>query len=245
MDPSDFSVEQKAQKKFGIFPYELSPTKDYLFALYQFYQEEKELCESFSTIELKNIKNLGELLGFQNYHTCVQSITFIKDWIKKSLDYSEQEFESNWIQWQKSPPSEVKAELEMEKVYQEHLQKVSSKFNESQLLSLFQEVFELYDECKSHPEECYQEPPHPIQFLQNRLEFQNEMKKLRKSVKKSNHPLASTFSTSLYGKYLNVLEDSFPVELKTPLLNLSIIYAFRNKKVDTTNQPIQPQPVPK
>ena len=32
MDPSDFSVEQKAQKKFGIFPYELSPTKDYLFA---------------------------------------------------------------------------------------------------------------------------------------------------------------------------------------------------------------------
>jgi hypothetical protein len=244
MDPSDFSVEQKAQKKFGIFPYELSPTKDYLFALYQFYEEEKVLCESFSNIELKNIKNLGELLGFQNYHTCVQSLTFIKDWIKKSFDWSDQDFDTNLKQWQQSPPSEVKAEVEMEKVYQDHLQKVSCKLSESELLSLFQEVFDLYEECKTHPEECYQEPPHPIQFLQNRLEFQTQMKKLRKSIKKSNHPLASTFDTSLYGKYLNLLEDSFPVDLKNSLLNLSIIYAFRNKKVDT-NQPVQVQPVQK
>jgi hypothetical protein len=243
MDPSDFSVEQKAQKKFGIYPYELTPTKDYLFALYQFYLDEKQLCESFSSIELKNIKNLGELLGFQNYHTCVQSLTFIKDWIKKSFDFSEQEFETQWSQWQKSHPEEIKAEIEMEKVYQEHLQKVSSKFSESQLVSLFQEIFDLFEECKNHPEECYQTPPHPIQFLQHRLEFQQEMKKLRKSIKKSQHPLASTFDTTIYGKYLNLLEDSFPVEYKTPLLNLCIIYAFRNKKVDTTQQPVQPIPV--
>jgi hypothetical protein len=243
MDPSDFSVEQKAQKKFGIFPYELSPTKDYLFALYQFYQEEKVLCEDFSKIELKNIKNLGELLGFQNYHTCVQSLTFIKDWVKKSFDFSDQQFETEWTNWNNSPPIEVKAEIEMEKVYQEQLQKVSSKLDETQLISLFQEIFELYDECKAHPEECYQEPPHPIQFLQQRLEFQTQMKKLRKSIKKSNHPLASTFDTSLYGKYLNLLEDSFPLDLKTPLFHLCIIYAFRNKKVDTTNHPIQPTPI--
>jgi hypothetical protein len=242
MDPSDFSVEQKAQKKFGIFPYELSPTKDYLFALYQFYEQEKELCSSFEKLELKNIKNMGDLLGFQNYHTCVQSLTFIKDWVKKSFDLSDQQFESNLKSWKENQPNEVKAEVEMEKVYQEHLFEVSHQFTENQLENLFQEVFELYEECKNHPEECFQEPPHPLLFLQKRLEFQNQMKKLRKSVKKSNHPLACTFDSSLYGKYLNLLEDSFPTELKNSLFNLSIIYAFRNKKVDT-NHPSQPIPM--
>jgi hypothetical protein len=234
MDPSDFSVEQKAQKKFGIFPYELSPTKDYLFSLYQFYQEEKDLCSSFSTLEIKDIKNLGDLIGFQNYHTCVKSLDFLKDWVKKAFDWSDSEFETQKAEWIANPPPLVQADVEMEKVYQNSLKNVisssSSLTSEESIQNLFQEIFELYDECKAHPEECYQEPPHPIQFLQMRLEFQTQMKKLRKSIKKSNHPLAPTFETSLYGKYLNLLEDSLPVALKKQLLDLCIIYAFRKQK---------------
>jgi hypothetical protein len=57
------------------------------------------------------------------------------------------------------------------------------------------------------------------------------MKKLRKSLKKTNHPLASIFPESLYGKYLFALEETFPIEYKTNYLNLCIIYAFRKTKI--------------
>jgi hypothetical protein len=231
MDPSDFSIQQKAEKKFGTFPYELSPTKDYLFSLYQFYLEEEENTQSFSKLQVPDIKNLGDMIGFQNYHTSIQSKKFIKDWVKKTFDWSDQTFDQEWNKWQMSPPADVvKAEHEIEKIYEESYQPLSSLYTREQVEERIKNIFDLYDELRKVPEECIEEPPHPVRFLQHRVECQVQLKKLRKSLKKTNHPLASIFHESLYGKYLFMLEDTFPIEYKMNYLNLCIIYAFRKTK---------------
>jgi hypothetical protein len=231
MDPSDLSVQQRAEKKFGTFPYELSPTKDYLFTLYHFYSEEENLTKSFSEMKVQDIKNLGDMIGFQNYHTAIQSKKFIRDWVKKTFDWSEQMFEDEWILWNLNPILEVKAEDEIEKIYQESYQPLSHLYSRDQIEDKIKNIFDLYDELRKVPEECVEEPPHPVRFLQHRIECQVQLKKLRKSLKKTNHPLASIFPESLYGKYLFALEESFPIEYKMNYLNLCIIYAFRKTKI--------------
>jgi len=223
MDPSDFSVQQKAEKLFGIFPYELPPTKDYLFTLYKFYTEEQEKCESFSKMTIQDIKHLGDMIGFQNYQTCVQSRNFIRDWAKKTFEWSDQNLEqelNSWIQ-----PAGLRAEHEIQKIYDQSIQGIPvSKESIEENLKM---IFEMYEELLKHREECIEEPPHPARFVQYRLECQVQMKKLKKSLKKTNHPLASIFPETLYGKYLFTLDEFFPIEYKTNYLNLCIIYAFQ------------------
>lgn len=231
MDPSDFSVQQRAEKKFGTFPYELTPTKDYLFALYHFYSEEEELTKSFSELKVPDIKNLGDMIGFQNYHTCIQSKKFMRDWAKRTFDWSEQMFEDEWTKWKLHPNLEVKADEEMANIYEQSYQPLSHLYSLEQVEQKIKNIFDLYDELKKVPEECIEEPPHPVRFLQHRVECQVQLKKLRKSLKKTNHPLASIFPESLYGKYLFSLEEAFPIEYKTNYLNLCIIYAFRKTKI--------------
>lgn len=230
MDPSEISIQQKAEKKFGTFPYELAPTKDYLFALYHYYSQEEELTKMFSELKVQDIKNLGDMIGFQNYHTCIQSKKFIKDWVKRTFDWTDQIFETEWSQWQQHPNENVKAEEEIEKIYEQNYQGLSHLYTREQIEEKLKSIFDLYEELKQVPEECVEEPPHPVRFLQHRVECQVQLKKLKKSLKKTNHPLASVFHESLYGKYLFTLEDSFPVEYKTNYLNLCIIYAFRKTK---------------
>ena len=232
MDPSEISVQQRAEKQFGTFPYELTPTKNYLFSLFQFYSEEEEKTTSFSKLTIHDIKNLGDMIGFQNYHTSIQSKKFIKDWVKKSFDWSDQTFESEWSNWILSPVH-VRAEDEIEKIYEENYRALSHLLTKEQLEEKFKNLFEQYEELKKHPEECVEEPPHPARFLQYRLECQTQLKKLKKSLRKTNHPLASLFHETLYGKYLFALEEMFPIEYKLNFLNLCIIYAFRKTK----NQP--------
>jgi hypothetical protein len=230
MDPSEFSIQQKAEKKFGTFPYELRPTKDYLFSLYRFYCEEEKLTESFSGLKVNEIKNLGDMIGFQNYHTSIQSKKFIKDWVKKSFEWSDSNFDKEWDLWKDSGKENVRAEDEIEKIYVENYNRLSHLYSRDEIEEKIKNIFDLYDELKQVPEECIEEPPHPVRFLQHRMECQVQIKKLRKSLKKTNHPLATLFEDSLYGKYLFKLEETFPVEYKTNYLNLCIIYAFRKTK---------------
>jgi hypothetical protein len=234
MDASDFSVQQKAEKKFGTFPYELSPTKDYLFSLYQFYSEEEAQTQSFSGLQVQDIKNLGDMIGFQNYHTSIQSKKFIKDWVQKTFEWSEQTFEKEWEVWKTCPPNEpVQADKEIQKIDDDNYQPLSHLYSREEVEERIKHIFDMYEELKKHPEECVEEPPHPVRFLQHRMECQVQLKKLKKSLKKTNHPLASIFHESLYGKYLFSLEETFPMEHKNYYLNLCIIYAFRKTK----NQP--------
>ena len=232
-DFGDLSVQQRAEKKFGTFPYELPPTKDYLFSLFQFYFEEEEKTKSFSDLKITDIKNLGDMIGFQNYHTSIQSKKFIKDWVKKVFDWSDQNFEEEWSNWSLNPPTEVKAEVEIQKIYDQSYESLSKYYSREQLEEKLKSIFDTYEELRKVPEECIEEPPHPVRFLQHRIECQVQLKKLRKSLKKTNHPLASIFQDTLYGKYLFTLEEAFPIEYKTNYLNLCIIYAFRKTK----NQP--------
>jgi hypothetical protein len=227
-DFSDLSLQKKAEKKFGTFPYELKPTKDYLFSLYRFYLEEEKQVESFQHLKIQDIKNLGDMIGFQNYHTCQQSKKFIKDWVIRTYDWSNPTFEQELEKWLNNPVENVNSDQEIQKIYDCSIEE--TQINRSQVENIIQEVFNLYDELVQHPEECVDPPPHPVQFNQHRLECQVQMKKLKKSLQKSNHPLASSFDQTLYGKYLFLLERSFPVEKKNAYLNLCIIYAFYNQK---------------
>jgi len=231
MESSDFSVQQKAEKLFGIFPYELPPTKDYLFCLYRFYSEEEEKCQSFSKLTIHDIKQLGDMIGFQNYHTCIQSKKFIRDWVKKTFDWSEQTLDQEYANWIQSAPENVRAEQEIEKIYEQSFQGISECISKDALEEKLKNIFDMYDELIKHREECIEEPPHPVRFVQYRLECQVQMKKLKKSLKKTNHPLASIFEDTLYGKYLFLLDELFPIEYKTNYLNLCIIYAFKRSNV--------------
>ena len=228
-DFSELSLQQKAEKRFGTFPYELKPTRDYLFSLYRFYLEEEKLVESFQNLKLQDIKNLGDMIGFQNYHTCQQSKKFIKDWVMKSNDWSNADFEDQLQNWLSNPVENVSSEKEIEKIYQESLSKLGDS-DSSTVEATLKQVFELYEDLVAHPEECINPPPHPVQYNQHRLECQVQMKKLKKSLQKTNHPLASTFDQTLYGKYLFLLDRVFPIEHKSAYLNLCVIYAFRNQK---------------
>jgi hypothetical protein len=229
MDPSDFSLQEKAKKKFGVFPYELAPTKDYLFTLYRFYCEEQEKCEQFSELKVNEIKNLGDMIGFQNYHTCIQGRKFIRDWLKNTNEWSEQNFEQEWVLWKRNPVENVRAEGEIEKIYEQSYQGISHLLTREQMEEKLKNIFDMYEELMKHKEECVEEPPHPARFFQYRLECQVQMKKLKKSLKKTNHPLASTFQDTLYGKYLFTLDEIFPIEYKKNFLNLCVIYAFKKQ----------------
>lgn len=55
MVPSDFSVQHKAKKKFGTFQYELQPTREYLFSLFQFYSEEEEKIQAHRRFVKKDV----------------------------------------------------------------------------------------------------------------------------------------------------------------------------------------------
>ena len=228
----EFSVQQKAEKLFGTFPYELQPTQDYLFTLYRFYANEEQEAKSFSDMKLNEIRNIGDMIGFQNYHTCVQSKKFVKDWMKNSVQISDKEFDSQYASWIQENKESVRAEKEIEKIEQEAYEKIGKSREETD--KMIESIYEAYDELMKLPEEWVAEPPHPVRFLQHRLECQVPMKKLKKSIQKSSHPLAPTFEESLYGKYLFQLEDCFPIELKNPYMNLCIIFAFKKKQQQET-----------
>jgi hypothetical protein len=226
-DPNvEFSVQKKAENKFGTFPYELKPTQNYLYTLYRFYQAEAELCNDFKDTRVNDIKTLGDMIGFQNYHTCRQSQTFIKDWMKNQFDLSEKDFDSAFQTWCLEDHPDANSKDEIQKIRLESVSAVN--LNEENVNQKIKKVFDHFLELRQVPEEWIEEPAHPVRFLQHRLECHNQFKKLVKSLTKTNHPLASTFPSSLYGSYLYLLEDSFPVELKKPYLNLCIIYAFEN-----------------
>jgi hypothetical protein len=228
----EFSVQHKAEKLFGTFPYELQPTQDYLFTLYRFYEKEAEEAKSFSDMKLNEIRNIGDMIGFQNYHTCVQSKKFVKDWMKNSSQISDKEFDSQYESWSLENKESVRAEKEIEKIENDAYEKIGKRRDETD--EIIKSIYENYDELMRLPEEWVAEPPHPVRFLQHRLECQVQMKKLRKSIQKSSHPLAPTFQESLYGRYLFQLEDSFPMDLKNPYTSLCIIYAFKKKQQQET-----------
>ena len=238
MDPSDFSVQQKAEKLFGVFPYELPPTKNYLFTLYRFYLEEQDKCKSFAEMTIHNIKHLGDMIGFQNYQTCVQSIKFIRDWAKKTFEWSDKTMEQEFVQWNLNPPQNIRAELEIEKIYDESCKSLSHLYSKEEIKQKLNSIFDQYDELMQHREEWIVEPPHPARFVQYQQECQVQIKKLKKSLKKTNHPLAEIFHETMYGKYIFTLDDSFPIEYKTNYLNLCLIHAFH---VQTEKMKIQAQ----
>lgn len=223
----EFSVQKKAESLFGTFPYELQPTQNYLFTLFRFYQSEAELCKNFESMKVNDIKNLGDMIGFQNFHTCKQSQTFIKDWMKNQFEISEKEFDEKFVEWNSTSPPDANSKDEMAKIRQDAIQAIH--LDADIVDQKIKKVFDHFVELRQVPEEWIEEPPHPVRFLQHRLECHEQIKKLKKSLIKTNHPLAPTFHTSIYGSYLFLLEETFPVELKKPYLNLSIIYAFENK----------------
>ena len=227
-DPNiEFSVQKKAESLFGSFPYELQPTQNYLFTLFRFYEKESELCKSFESMKVNEIKNLGDMIGFQNYHMCKQSQTFIKDWVQKQFEISEKEFDQQFAEWKESNPPDANSKDEIQKIRNDCLKEIDA--SPEKVDETIKKVFNHYIELRQVPEEWIEEPPHPVRFLQHRMECHQQIKKLKKSLTKTNHPLAPTFSSSIYGSYLFLLEEVFPIALKKPFLNLCIIYAFENK----------------
>jgi hypothetical protein len=227
------SVQKKAEHLFGAFPYELKPTQDYLFTLYRFYDAEQQLLSNFESMSINDIKNIGDMIGFQNFHMSKQSKVFVKDWMKNRFEVSEKQFLEEFERWKSENHKDSQSSQEIEKIKKESVSEIMEKTpeipDESTLVQKIKNIFDNYIELKSLPEECIEEPPHPVRFLQHRAECHEQIKNLKKSLKKSNHPLASSFKDSIYGSYLFSLEDSFPVGLRNPYLNLCVIYAFENK----------------
>jgi hypothetical protein len=231
-DPNiEFSVQKKAETLFGLFPYELEPTQDYLFTLYRFYSKEADLCKEFEKMQVNDIKNLADMIGFQNYHTCVQSKNFIKDWMERKFDLSKKDFDAKYTEWNDRGSPDTNAQTTIAEI--ENSAYAQIPIERSIVDKNIAKVFEHYEELRKVPEEWIEEPPHPVGFLHFRTECHHKIKKLRKSLLKTNHPLAPTFKDSIYGSYLFLIEETFPIELKKPYLNLCIIYAFRNAPEST------------
>jgi hypothetical protein len=227
-DPNiEFSVQKKAESKFGIFPYELEPTQNYMFTLYRFYEQEKELCQSFASIKVNEIKNIGDLIGFQNYHTCQQSQNKIKEWAKNQFDLSNQDFDDRFHLWQSENHPDAHADNEISMIKETSYSQIP--LDKDLVEENIAKVFDHFQELSQVPEEWIESPPHPVRFLQHRMECHIQIKKLKKSISKTNHPLAPNFHKTIYGSYLFLLEECFPVEHRKPYLNLCVIYAFQKQ----------------
>lgn len=232
-----FSVQRKAEQLFGAFPYELKPTQDYLFTLYRFYDSEQQQLGNFESTTLNDIKNIGDMIAFQNFHMSKQSKEFIKDWMKNQFEVSEKNFLEEFEKWENENHQDSHASQEIEKIRKESISQIVEHVQTEvsvddcvpTILDKIKKIFDDYVELKQLPEEWIEEPPHPVRFLQHRAECHEQIKNLKKSLRKSNHPLASSFKDTIYGSYLFSLEESFPIELRKPYLNLCIIYAFENK----------------